>query len=144
MHAIEEQATNVKINTNSCNAHCGKDQNILFRILPNTVFGKDNKSIRTYAFIDEGSSITLMDHEIAEELNLSGKSEPLCLKWTGDMRTTENDSKLVSIQIAGPNQRKININVHTVNKLSLPMQSLDYSKISEKYDHTKSTDSKLQ
>lgn len=43
------------------NTHCDGIKQVLFKIIPIKVF-RNNKSVNTYAFIDEGSSISLMDN----------------------------------------------------------------------------------
>lgn len=107
---------------------------ILFKIIPIKIYGK-YKVIETYAFIDEGSSISLMDESLAEELKISGVSHPLCLRWTGGMKRLEDSSQNLKISISGNNQNQYDLNVYTVNSLDLPVQSMDYNLISEKYPH---------
>lgn len=134
---LPEEEENKGENSCSHNSVSKQNRNILFRISPVTIFGNDNTEIETFAFIDEGSSITLMDEEIASKLKLNGNSEPLCLKWTGRMHRYENASSRVSITIRGTNCRKIPISAHTVKDLSLPMQSLDYQECCQRFKHLK-------
>ena len=63
---------------------------MLFKIIPVKVFGK-NKTIETFAFIDEGSSINLMDESFIKELEVTGTANLLYLKWTGDIERCENN-----------------------------------------------------
>ncbi|XP_075157968.1 uncharacterized protein LOC142231235 [Haematobia irritans] len=116
------------------NSHSEKAQNILFKIIPIKVYGKD-KIIETFAFIDEGSSITLMDKSIANELKLEGVPNPLCLRWTGGMGREEKSSMKIMIEISGENGRRVKLNICTVESLNLPAQSLDYGKLSQRYRH---------
>ncbi|XP_017487332.1 PREDICTED: uncharacterized protein LOC108375696, partial [Rhagoletis zephyria] len=109
-HAVEEVEV---IN----NAHSASSQNILFKIIPITIYGND-KEIKTLAFIDEGSSISLMDESIADQLGISGVPNPLCLRWTG-----------------GGNKQRLEMNVCTVESLNLPTQTLDYELLSQRYRH---------
>lgn len=122
--------------TNLHAAHSGNvSSEILFKIIPITIYGKDNKTIKTFAFIDEGSSISLINEKIIKELNLTGDPLPLCLKWTGNMVRNEVDSKVVSVQISGSNKTKFSIQARTVKQLSLPSQSLNYKILSERFPH---------
>lgn len=38
--------------------------------------------VNTFAFVDEGSSVSLVDKELAEELGIKGNPCPLSIKWT--------------------------------------------------------------
>lgn len=116
------------------NSHSAEIKNILFKIIPVKIYGKD-KSINTYAFIDDGSSISLMDESLVNQLDVEGISNPLCLRWTGGMERTENSSQKVKIGISGGNGKRFNMNVFTVNSLNLPSQSLDYRVMAQNYRH---------
>lgn len=70
-------------------------QSIMFRVIPIVLHGK-NVSVSTYAFLDEGSSLTLLEDSLADELNLVGDFEPLCSKWTRDTRRREDESRRVT------------------------------------------------
>lgn len=95
---------------------------VLFRIV---LYGK-YKKIETFAFLDDGSSVTLMDESIAEELDLNGTPDELCLQWTSNVNRLERNSKRVCLEISskisGSPKYQLR-NVRTVNKLNLPVQS---------------------
>lgn len=64
--------------------------NLLFRILPVTLhYG--GKSIQTFAFLDEGSSLTMIESSLAAKLGVVGCTRPLCLKWTGNVTRMEKE-----------------------------------------------------
>lgn len=119
------------------NAHSGENKQILFKILPIKIFSKDGNCINTFAFIDEGSSISLVNEDIVRKLNIYGDPEPLCLRWTNNMERSENNSQRISIQISGPNNKKYSIEIRTVKNLSLPSQSLNYQSLANKYKYLK-------
>ncbi|XP_075145994.1 uncharacterized protein LOC142220640 [Haematobia irritans] len=76
------------------------------------------------------SSVTLMEHEFYNQLGLKGESEPLELKWTGNTTRSEDDSVRLNVEVSGVNGSKYVIyNVHTVQNLGLPTQSLDFESI---------------
>ncbi|XP_055542823.1 uncharacterized protein LOC129728410 [Wyeomyia smithii] len=60
-----------------CNTHVKSTNETLFRVAPVLLHGPE-KILKTYAFLDDGSSLTLMDATLAAELKLNGKLEPLC------------------------------------------------------------------
>lgn len=51
------------------------------------------KKLQTFAFLDEGSSMTLLEEGLATDLRLSGTKERLGLRWTSNMTRTERDSR---------------------------------------------------
>ncbi|XP_058445110.1 uncharacterized protein LOC131426420 [Malaya genurostris] len=110
----------------------------LFRIIPVTVHCK-NVSINTFAFLDEGSDLTLVENELAELLNLRGDPQPLCLRWTGNTSRVEKQSQRVSLEIAGVGQDKRQklVNARTVENLGLPCQSFQIEEAAIKYAHLK-------
>ncbi|XP_043660207.1 uncharacterized protein LOC122624614 [Drosophila teissieri] len=97
---------------------------LLFRILPVTLYG-ENTQVDTYALLDEGSSVTLIDDELIRSLNLRGESRQLNVQWFGGKSVKEH-TRMVSLQIsaAGKPKRHALKNVYGVANLSLPMQSL--------------------
>ncbi|XP_067634861.1 uncharacterized protein [Eurosta solidaginis] len=113
------------------NCHDDK-QSTLFKILPITLSGP-NGSISVYAMFDEGSSITLLEENVANTLGLRGQTIPLTLQWYGESQVKENSRK-VSVTIKG-SYAEYNIkNVHTVRSLNLPIQSFE----KEKFAHLQS------
>uniref|UniRef100_A0A182YI92 Peptidase aspartic putative domain-containing protein n=1 Tax=Anopheles stephensi TaxID=30069 RepID=A0A182YI92_ANOST len=104
--------------------HALSSSNTLFRIVPITVYGPTS-TVTTFAFLDEGSSMTLVDEDLAEELGVEGEVEPLCIRWTGDTTRVEAGSRRVNFKV-GPvgSAKSFAINsVRTVPKLNLPRQS---------------------
>ncbi|XP_070139042.1 uncharacterized protein [Drosophila bipectinata] len=99
-------------------------ERLLFRILPVTLYG-GGKQVDTYALLDEGSSVTMIDKELVAELGVQGVRRQLNIQWFGGMAARE-PSNVVRLQIseAGNSSRHVLRNVYAVPKLSLPMQSL--------------------
>lgn len=64
-----------------CNSHCSLNKTVLFRIIRVTLYSEANK-FSTLALVDEGSSISLIDSEIAEFLQLNGPRETFKIRWT--------------------------------------------------------------
>lgn len=114
--------------------HHNQSEKVLFKIIPISVFGK-NKCINTFAFIDEGSSVSLLDESMAKELEIDGTPHPLCLKWTGQMQRRESDSKIFNLLISGSNEKQFSIKVHTVRQLTLPSQTINYEMLCKQYPH---------
>ncbi|XP_055626949.1 uncharacterized protein LOC129768996 isoform X2 [Toxorhynchites rutilus septentrionalis] len=77
------------------NTHRPQDSGVLFRILPVTLYGYG------FAFLDEGSSLTLVEDGLVAQLGIAGDSQPLCLRWTGNTSRVEKNSKTVTITVSG-------------------------------------------
>ncbi|XP_017461425.1 PREDICTED: uncharacterized protein LOC108354765, partial [Rhagoletis zephyria] len=107
----------------SCSNNLVKNK-LLFRILPVTLYGKD-KSVNTYALLDEGSSVTLIDSALVQELGLRGHQRKLHVQWFGG-RAAEKLSQVVNLFISGTGMEKRHHlrNVHSVSNLCLPSQSV--------------------
>ncbi|KXJ69602.1 hypothetical protein RP20_CCG026464 [Aedes albopictus] len=108
----------------------------LFRYVPVKLSG-NGRVVNTFAFLDEGSSSTLLEAEIAEQLGMDGPSSSLWLSWTGNICREEKGSKCISLTISGGNSEKSYTidNVLTVDELHLPQQSFDYESLVEQYPH---------
>ncbi|XP_055640368.1 uncharacterized protein LOC129777849 isoform X1 [Toxorhynchites rutilus septentrionalis] len=107
----------------------------LFKIVP-VVLHKNNRSITIFAFLDDGSSMTLVDREVADMLDIKGESAPLCLQWTANVTRTEPNSTRIALNISGVKGKKYKLSdVRTVNKLNLPKQLLRYGELATLYPH---------
>lgn len=95
------------------------------------------KRVQTFAFLDEGSSVTLMTKTLAKSLGLNGKRSPLCLSWTDDTMSREDpDSEMIRCTLSTGKQT-FNVNARTISSLTLPTQSLDYDSLCKEYEHLK-------
>ncbi|XP_062534847.1 uncharacterized protein LOC134204027 [Armigeres subalbatus] len=119
-----------------CNAHCGFKSIVLFRVVPVVLHGL-GRSLKTFAFLDDGSSLTLIDASLARELNFKGKSEPLCLKWTGNNSRREEESLSLNIKISGieKSHQVYFAEAHTVASLDLFRQTVDAAKLKREFPH---------
>lgn len=101
---------------------------LLFRIVPVILRGPGGQ-IQTFALLDDGSALTLMDSDVADHLQLSGPNCQLNVHWFGG-HSTSSPSNIVSVEIKGTSNESPSFslnNVRTVNNLNLPLQSLTIS-----------------
>lgn len=88
--------------------------------------------------LDDGCSLTLAHQSIADSLGLIGTKQPLCLKWTANMKREELNSMDVSFEISGTNGKRFKLrNVRTVEKLNLPHQSIAVDDLKQFFDYLK-------
>lgn len=122
------------------NCHMSGQNGILFKILPVMLHGK-NGSIETFAFIDEGSSVSVIASSLVSELGIDGPIRPLSLKWTDGSIQTEQHSKSLTLQISGirNGSRKYRVNnIRTVSSLDLPQQTLNLEELKNRNPQFKS------
>lgn len=65
-----------------------------FRVIPVTLQNGERK-VDIYALVDEGSELTLLDQEVADQLNVNGVAEELSMVWTGNISRVEKKSKKI-------------------------------------------------
>ncbi|XP_062544887.1 uncharacterized protein LOC134211735 [Armigeres subalbatus] len=116
------------------NLHSNKGDT-LYQIMPVTL---ENGSVKleTYALFDPGSSSTLISEQISKQLNVNGKLRPLSISWTNGNTQDENQSLEIEMKIRGTSGKRFLLKeVRTVNRLSLPKQTVDFNKIKQAYPY---------
>lgn len=131
-------STTVETPDATLNHHSTSD-GLLFRYVRVKV-KHNSKTIEIGAFLDEGSSGTFLDEELARQLGANGPKAPLCIHYTSRNTHKEHDSMTISLRIQATHvgaREFVLKDVQTVKDLSLSSQSLDYAQLSEQYDHLK-------
>ena len=77
---------------------------VLLRMIPVYLEGPKGKT-KILAMCDEGSTVSLLDQDISDKLGLIGKNEPLCLQWTNEITTSEENSQKIDFLISSTNQK---------------------------------------
>ncbi|XP_055588827.1 uncharacterized protein LOC129741145 [Uranotaenia lowii] len=136
LHPTKVQSSTVTVA--EIHIHRNPHMSSLFRIIPVKLFGK-LRCVETFAFLDEGSDLTLVENELANDLGATGDKQPLCLKWTGNTSRLETDSQRISLQISGANQDKqyTLMNARTVKSLDLPYQTFRLTDALKTYTYLK-------
>ncbi|XP_055708899.1 uncharacterized protein LOC129805169 [Phlebotomus papatasi] len=117
--------------------HGGSHNQIFMKILPVYVTGPKGTE-KVYAFLDEGSTITMMTSSLAERLGLDGPGIPLYWQGAGPLANTDLTSKTVECRVRGflPNAKEYLMQrVRTVFELNLPRQTVDMSALSRDWRH---------
>lgn len=112
------------------------DSAVLFKIVPIRVYGDNNVVVETFAFLDDGSSLTLIDKNLFNKLSLVGEPELLHLQWTKGI-TREEESTRAMITVSGSKKKETHTltNVYTVENLDLPSQSVKADDLKSRYRH---------
>ncbi|XP_065091440.1 uncharacterized protein LOC135712376 [Ochlerotatus camptorhynchus] len=121
----------------NCNIHAILPKpSVIFRMMPVTLYcGKF--SVNTIAFLDEGSSYTLVEKPLISKLGVRGVTQPLRVTWTAGVSRIEKDSQRVDLFISalGSAQRFQIKSAHTVESLKLPQHTLSLTEIVKQYSH---------
>lgn len=135
----EQPEPSTSISSPSEILHCRESRpegHLLFRVVPVVLHGP-RQDIRTYALLDEGSSVSLIDSDLADELQLEGISSTLKVQWF-DKQSAVASSRSVSLDVSGeaPDARRYTIsNLRTIKDLMLPTQSVDRAAILQRNPH---------
>jgi hypothetical protein len=114
----------------------GPSSKTLFKFVPVKLVGNNNTSMWIYAFLDDGSSVTLLEESVYKQLGYEGTKGQLALQWTqGVVRTHE--SYKTDILLSGEKGKKVHklTDVDTVNDLQVPEQTVNPFELCERYPH---------
>lgn len=118
------------------NYHISANKNVLLKILP-VVLSRGDLCVNTYALLDDASTVTLIDQEIADQLELDGPQHTLSIQWTNNQVKRQEDSRIVTCNIKSPdNTGHFQLrHVRTIKGMCLPTQSVDMEEIRRKYPY---------
>ncbi|XP_039451485.2 uncharacterized protein LOC120430439 [Culex pipiens pallens] len=119
-----------------CHVHSSEQHPVIFRVVPIKIY-HDGRTFDVVAFLDEGSSFSLMDSSVADQMKLKGTRKPILVKWTAGMSRMERDSRSVDVSVSAADSRNRFLlrNVHTVQHLQLPEQRVQYSEVAARFKH---------
>ncbi|XP_061512580.1 uncharacterized protein LOC133393142 [Anopheles gambiae] len=138
LHRISIQDPTTPVRTENLNIHKEPElPEIYFQIIPVTIRHGDNE-LETFAFMDSGSSASLILRDLKEELQVEGSPRPFSLAWTNGSIQEEPGSQTVSILIKDQSGKFINLDgLRTVESMELPKQTVDGAALKRKYRHLK-------
>lgn len=119
--------------------HSSLETDVYFKIVPVRLHNGETV-VETLAFLDGGSSVTLINKNLSDKLNLEGPKKTLLLKWSDDKTLrTETESRVVSLEISGiaEDAKKYRMeNIRTTTKmLGLPQQSINSYELKNKHEY---------
>lgn len=100
-----------------------KKSQAYLKILPVQVIGPRRK-IDTYALLDDGSTVTLIDDELAQQAGLRGPREALHIEGIGETLVDTSASRRVKMTISGAGRRH-SIAARSIKDLKLSPQTID-------------------
>jgi len=133
----QRQPTAPELESGHILAHRHADQTN-FRIVPIKIDYK-TQQINTFAYLDEGSSVTLIEETIFQKLGVTGVPHPLCLKWTDNTTHVEETSKTATLRVINTQiGAKFKLrDARSVRSLNLPMQSANMKELAMKFPYFK-------
>ena len=133
-HPLLHYTNKSQNNLNTLNHH-STTEGIFYQIIPVSVIHED-KEIDTFAFIDTGSSASLLLTDIKESLGVQGIRKPLALTWTNGEMQEEATSELVNLQIRGMSGLIQPLKgLRTIREMNLPSQTLNANSLKTRYKH---------
>lgn len=95
------------------------------------------RKVPTAFLLDSGSTISLIDAKIADELGLEGYRNPLTLLWSGNQSRVDEWSRIVSVETESYAIKPIKhvLYFQTFRKLQIAPQLFDANEIKLKYPH---------
>ncbi|XP_072930335.1 uncharacterized protein [Epargyreus clarus] len=95
------------------------------KIVPVTIKGPKG-SLETFALLDEGSTVTLIEESIAQDIGAIGPTEPFDIEGVAGARVSANTSRRVSLLITGKHAHKEHeLTARTIDTLQLSPQAID-------------------
>ncbi|XP_063826507.1 uncharacterized protein LOC135075990 [Ostrinia nubilalis] len=102
----------------------GKGTQAFLKIVPVQIRGP-RKRIDTHALLDDGSTVTLIDEDLAQQAGLRGPREPLHIEAIGSARVDTSASRRLNITLNRSGQGKQHrIRARTIQNLKLSPQSV--------------------
>lgn len=96
------------------------------KIIPVTAAGPKGE-INTYALLDDGSTVTLVDEDVASAIGAQGPRDPLRIEAIANTKVQEIQSKRISLTLRGANDQVVQ--ARTIKGLKLSPQTVSYADI---------------
>nr|XP_029724130.1 uncharacterized protein LOC115264526 [Aedes albopictus] len=130
----ESPRSNQSAMPNVCNVN-GRNVNTLLRVGKVKILGP-NGAEEVFALFDEGSSLSMMDANVAAMIGLQGPASSVTYRWTNGISHKEEQSMMLSFDISGPSAQakwfKAS-HVRSVQNLDLPPVNFDIEKVKRMY-----------
>lgn len=115
------EATEDKEKTEVINSAWTIKKQSYLKILPVQVKGPKG-AVDTFALMDDGSTVTLVDDSVVTSVGATGPIDPLKIETINDMKTSESASRRVTINLKGLNDYEEQVQARTVKNLQVSSQ----------------------
>lgn len=117
--ATDDCATNITAVSNS-----PTPSHVLLKYARVRIHGP-NGDVVTDALLDDGSTITMIDEDVANQVGLRGRTECLQVRGAWDNSVLVCQAELVNFEISGEDSERYKIIARTVKGINLPSQYLE-------------------
>ncbi|CAK1596115.1 unnamed protein product [Parnassius mnemosyne] len=93
------------------------------KIIPVRVIGPAG-AINTHALLDDGSTVSLMDQEIADQIGAKGRLDPFKITAIGNTTLDSPDSQRVKVSLKSLHRKRVPFRARTVASLNLGPQTV--------------------
>lgn len=100
------------------------------KIIPVQATGPKD-SVNTYALLDDGSTVTLIDDSIASLIGAKGPIDPLRIEAINELTTAETKSRRVRFTLNGLNNHTTDIQARTIKNLHVSPQGIPRQQIED-------------
>ena len=122
--------------SSSHQTHSGDAVAVTAKVVAVRIYGANGVFVDDYAFLDDGSTLTMMEKRIADRLGLEGSRENLHLRWTKGIERVE-EARKCDVNLSGVNEtRKFMLkDVYCVSDLDLASASQNGNEMAKRYRH---------
>ncbi|CAH2099941.1 unnamed protein product [Euphydryas editha] len=106
--------------------HSHKELHAYLKYIPVRISGP-KKTIDTYALLDDGSTVTLIEESIASKIGAKGPKDPLNIE-TIDTKLATHSSRRVTFNIKGQ-EKEFKLQARTIKKMKISPQSINKEQV---------------
>ncbi|XP_059053830.1 uncharacterized protein LOC131848089 [Achroia grisella] len=126
LHPPEEPPKRQEDTAITAAARLPENSQVLLKVCPIIVKGKTGREVETYAMLDEGSTVTLIDAEIAEQIGAEGPTRSLRIQGAASS-WHEASSRVADVIIRGRHHtdEEHSVRARTIRDLTLGTQRVN-------------------
>jgi hypothetical protein len=130
---MADQAQRADAVVHQMNFH--SNRSVSTKIVPIRIYGENGNYADTYALLDDGADVTMIEKTLAVDLGITGKQENLSLQWTGNV-VAERDALLCDLKCVKNSNKKFQLNnVYAIDELGLPNVTQDAAELQKEFVH---------